>query len=556
MAKKLLHLALAQINPVVGGLTYNAAKIKQAWESAPENCDLIVLPELAVCGYMPEDLILKPFFIEEVETTVRALLRESKSFAPALLLPAPWKDGGKIYNAVHLIHNGRILATRTKHRLPNYGVFDEMRVFAPGPLPEPVEFKGIKLGVMICEDMWYPDVAAHLKKKGAEILIVTNGSPYDMRNRGMRFEQAKARVRETQLPLAYVNQVGGQDELVFDGMSFVLNSDGKTLLQGAEFEEGFYNAVMEKDKGPWLLAAEDIVPAYEGLEAVYQALMLGLRDYISKNGFPGVILGMSGGIDSALSAAIAVDALGPEAVHCVMMPSEFTSQDSLDDAAVMAANIGAHLDTIPITQTVKSFNDVLQHHFSAGTPSTTFENIQPRSRGIILMALSNATGNMVLSTGNKSEMAVGYATLYGDMCGGFNVLKDIYKTQVYELAKWRNSHKPKGALGPGGIIIPDRIITKAPTAELKPNQTDQDTLPPYAILDDILACLIEQDMDVSAIVRRGHDRQTVQKVWKMLDAAEYKRRQAPPGIKITSRAFGRDRRYPITNHFVNIIEKQ
>ena len=531
MTEKKIKITLAQINPIVGDLAYNQDKILKAWAEAPEDTDLVVFPELIVCGYPPEDLILKPFFMRQVEQAVQNIAQASKNNNAAALIGCPVIIDDKIYNAAHLIEHGEIKATITKHHLPNYGVFDEQRIFTSGDLPDPVEFRDVKLGVMICEDMWFADCAARLKNEGAEILVTLNASPYDCAKDDTRLEYAKDRVKETGLPLYYVNQVGGQDELVFDGKSFVLDDQGTVIAQAPEFKEGVY-------------ADNEITKEPEELEEIYQALTLGLRDYITKNGFPGVLIGLSGGIDSALSAVIAADALGLDKVHCVMMPSQYTSQDSLDDAAELAENLGVQLDTISIEAPVAAFNDSLAPHLSADAPSTTFENIQPRSRGLILMALSNANGHMVLSTGNKSEMAVGYATLYGDMCGGFNVLKDVYKTQVYALSRWRNTQ---------GDVIPERIITKAPTAELKDNQTDQDTLPEYEELDDILTCMIEQDMGIDAIVERGHTRETVAKVWKMLDRAEYKRRQAPPGIKITSRAFGRDRRYPITNHFWNII---
>ncbi len=529
-----LNITLAQINPIVGDLAYNKGKILTYWQDAPEGTDLVLFPELAICGYPAEDLILKPFFMREIERVIGEILEASASLKSAAIIGTPWEIDSKTYNAALLIENGEILNVTAKHHLPNYGVFDERRIFARGPLPTPVSFRGTKLGIMICEDMWSSDVAAHLKSEGAEILIVPNASPYDCDKDDIRLNSAKDRACETGLPLFYVNQIGGQDELVFDGKSFVLDENATVIRQGAEFEEGLYSA-------------NEVIAGGEELAEIYGALKLGLHDYITKNGFPGVLIGLSGGVDSALTAVIAADALGPGKVHCVMMPSQYTSQDSLDDAAALAKNLDVHLGNIPITEAVEALAPTIESYVGPNAPAVTYENIQSRSRGLILMALSNAMGYMVLTTGNKSEMAVGYTTLYGDMCGGFNALKDVYKTQVYDLCSWRNAQSP---------VIPERIITKAPTAELKDNQTDQDTLPPYDALDDILACLIEADMGLDAIVARGHDRETVARVWKMLDRAEYKRRQAPPGVKITKRSFGRERRYPITNHFVNIVEKQ
>lgn len=546
-----LHITLAQVNPIVGDLDYNRKLISRVIDESPAATDLVIFPEMAVSGYPPEDLVLKPFFMQKVHKTVEMVAKESKK---TILLPTPWAIEDRIYNAVHLIENNEIKHTVLKHALPNYGVFDEQRLFTPGPLPEPAALKGHKLGVMVCEDMWTKNISAHLEKQGAELLISVNASPFDFEKAEQRLEIAQSRVKETGLPLIYVNQCGGQDELVFDGASFVLNEAGKTVLQAEEFVTDIHHTVWKKaEKDHWLCETGTLHPLHEDVEAIYQALVIGLRDYVSKCGFPGVIIGLSGGIDSALSAAIAVDALGSEAVECVMMPSRYTSQDSLDDAAACADMLGVPCHSLSIESAVTAFEKTLAPHLGKTVPGTTYENIQPRCRGLILMALSNAGGRMVLSTGNKSEMAVGYATLYGDMNGGFNALKDVYKTQVYALARWRNENKPDHGFGPDGPVIPENIITKAPTAELRENQTDQDTLPPYEELDDILHCLIELDLGVADITKRGHDTETVQKIWKMLDRAEYKRRQAPPGVKITSRAFGRDRRYPIVNHFTKII---
>ncbi|MBP7336494.1 NAD+ synthase [Niveispirillum sp.] len=547
-----LTIALAQINPTVGALDHNAALIRAARAEAA-GADLVVYPELSVCGYPPEDLVLKPFFLDKVEDTVRALAADTADGGPALLVGAPWRVDGKRYNAALLLDGGTIAAVRLKHDLPNYGPFDEKRVFVPGPLPGPVNFRGVRLGVLVCEDMWTPDVAETLAETGAEILVVPNGSPFEIDKADHRLELAVARVVETGLPLIYLNQVGGQDELVFDGASFVLNSDRSLVAQLPAFTPRVAMTTWTRGAAGWSGTSTERVAPPDALGAMYGAMVLGLRDYVAKNRFPGVILGMSGGIDSAISAAVAVDALGADKVHCVMMPSPYTSQDSLDDAAECAGLLGCRIDTISIQPAMDAFAAMLAPSFAGTRPDITEENLQSRSRGLILMALSNKFGHMVLSTGNKSEMSVGYATLYGDMCGGYNVLKDVYKTTVYKLSHWRNRNRPEGALGPAGRVIPERIITKAPTAELKPDQKDQDTLPEYPVLDDILECLVERDLSLHDIVARGHDAQTVNRVWRMLDRAEYKRRQAPPGVKTTSRSFGRDRRYPITSGLLSLI---
>ncbi len=549
-----LTIALAQINPTVGALDDNAVLIRAARaEAAAAGADLVVYPELSVCGYPPEDLVLKPFFLDKVEATVRALAADTADGGPALLVGAPWRVDGQRHNAALLLDGGTIAAVRLKHDLPNYGPFDEKRVFSAGPLPGPVNFRGVRLGVLVCEDMWTAEVAETLAETGAEILVVPNGSPFEIDKTNRRLELAVARVVETGLPLIYLNQVGGQDELVFDGASFVLNRDRSLVAQLPAFAPAVAITRWTRSAEGWTGASDAMTPPPDALGAIYGAMVLGLRDYVRKNRFPGVILGMSGGIDSAISAAVAVDALGADKVHCVMMPSPYTSQDSLDDAAECAGLLGCRIDTISIRPAMEAFAEMLAPSFAGQQADITEENLQSRSRGVTLMALSNKFGGMVLSTGNKSEMSVGYATLYGDMCGGYNVLKDVYKTTVYKLSHWRNANRPDGALGPTGQVIPDRIITKAPTAELKPGQKDQDTLPEYAVLDDILECLIERDMSLAEILARGHDAATVNRVWRMLDRAEYKRRQAPPGVKITSRSFGRDRRYPITSGLLSLL---
>ncbi len=550
-----LAIALAQINPLVGDVEGNLTRLRQAREEGRHlGADLVVTTELGVSGYPPEDLVLKPAFSGACADAVGRLAADTADGGPALVVGSPWPEGDKVYNAALLLADGKVAASRFKVELPNYGVFDEKRVFAAASPQGPVNFRNVRLGLAICEDIWTSQVTECLAESGAELLIVPNGSPFEHDKIDQRLDIASARVKETGLPLIYVNQIGGQDELVFDGASFVLDADGALKARLPDFQEAVGLTRWRREGDGWRCAEGSVAPLVEGVPAIYEALMVGLRDYVDKNGFPGVILGLSGGIDSALSAAIAVDALGAARVRAVMMPSPFTSRDSTEDAAHCARLLGIELDTLSIETAMTAFAETLAPCFKGARPDTTEENIQARIRGIILMALSNKFGPMVLSTGNKSEMSVGYATLYGDMCGGFSVLKDVYKTMVYELARWRNAERPAWAHGPKGRVIPERTLTKAPTAELKPNQTDQDTLPPYDKLDDILHCLIEGEMAAADIVARGHDRAVVNKVWRMLDVAEYKRRQAPPGIKISVRAFGRDRRYPITNAFRRLLD--
>ncbi|MHC8508436.1 MAG: NAD+ synthase [Rhodospirillales bacterium] len=548
-----LTVALAQTNPTVGGLTGNLEAVRRVRGGGAARADLAVFGELAVSGYPPEDLVLKPAFMDALEAAVADLARETADGGPAVLIGAPWRADGGLYNAALLLDGGEIAHVRLKHDLPNYRVFDEKRVFAPGPLPDPMPFRGAQLGVMICEDMWTPGVSKHLHKCGAEILISINGSPFEQDKAERRVTHAAARVKETGLPLACLNITGGQDELVFDGASFVLNADGDFAARLPSMREDVILTRWTRGAEGWTCAPGETAAPPKGEEAVYQALVLGLRDYVRKNDFPGVLLGLSGGIDSALSAAVAVDALGAGAVRCVMMPSPYTSRESLEDARACAEMLGCALDVIPIQPAMDAFTAMLAPAFAGletgVAPGTTEENVQSRARGVTLMALSNKLGAMVLSTGNKSEMSVGYATLYGDMCGGYSVLKDVYKTEVFRLARWRNAHTDEWFLGPKGAVTPERVITKAPSAELKPDQTDQDTLPPYETLDAVLQGLIEGEKSVDELAAEGHTPQLVMRIWAMLDRAEYKRRQAPPGVKITSRAFGRDRRYPVTNRF-------
>jgi NAD+ synthase len=551
-----LKIALAQANPVVGDIGGNLAKLADMRaRAAALGADLVVFPELFVTGYPPEDLVLKPAFEAAAQERLHAFAK-TMGPGPAVLTGTVWAEAGKAYNAVALLDEGRVAAVRYKVDLPNYGVFDEKRVFANGPLPEPIAFRGVKLGVPICEDIWGPEVATHLVAAGAEIFLVPNGSPFDWSKPGLRHRISAERVKETGLPLVYVNQVGGQDELVFDGASFILNGDGSEPVRLPAWEETVALSVWRKGAGGWACEASEVAARDDDDAAAYQACLLGLRDYVEKNGFPGVIIGLSGGIDSALVAAISVDALGPERVRGVLMPYRYTSEESVRDAAALAKAQGLQFDTLPIEPAVAGVTESLAPIMEGTRPDSTEENIQARVRGIILMAISNKFGGMVVTTGNKSEMSVGYATLYGDMNGGYNPIKDLYKMEVYRLARWRNANVPKGALGPAGVVIPDSIITKVPSAELRPDQTDQDTLPPYEELDDILACLVEHEMPLADIVARGHAPDVVKRIEGMLYLAEYKRRQAPPGVKISSRNFGRDRRYPIVNKFREPLGKK
>ncbi len=544
-----LAIAIAQLDPTVGDIAQNIRKLRDAHaEAARQGGDLVVATELAVSGYQPEDLVLKPAFVRACEAAVQDLAAITRN-GPGMIVGSPWGRDGKVYNAAVLLEGGRVASMRFKHELPNYGVFDEKRVFTAGPAPGPMAFRGVRLGVMVCEDMWFPDVAETLQESGAELLIVINGSPFETDKRDQRLSLAVERIKETGLPLLYVNQVCGQDEVVYDGASFALDAEYGLKAQAPDWREAVVTTHWRRAGARWTIDPGVIVPPSEGLEAVYHALVLGLKDYVEKNRFPGVVLGLSGGIDSALTAAIAVDALGPDKVHAVMMPSPYTSRESLEDAEAVAKLLGIDYRSISIEPAMAAFGAMLKDSFSGRESDITEENIQSRARGITLMALSNKFGWMVVSTGNKSEMSVGYATLYGDMCGGYAVLKDVYKMTVFALSKLRNQARPAGLRGPEGRVMPERVIEKPPSAELKPNQRDEDSLPPYAVLDDILECLVEHEMPVDAIVSRGHDEATVRRVWQMLDRAEYKRRQAPPGVKITRRAFGRDRRYPITNRF-------
>jgi len=544
-----LKITLAQMNQTVGDLAANAAAMLAVRDRA-RGADLIVFPELQLIGYPPEDLILKPALVERAAAELEKLAAATADGGPAMLVGSVFVRDGALHNGVALLDGGKIAAVRFKHELPNYGTFDEMRLFQPGDLPEPIVFKGVMIGVPICEDIWQPDVCRHLADFGAELLIVPNGSPYEIDKDALRIDGvAKLRAVDTRLPLAYLNRVGGQDELVFDGASFVINGDGALAVQMKDWEEQVLDTRWTRTATGWRCDRGEIAQLADHPEDIYCAMVMALRDYVDRNRFPGVVLGLSGGIDSAICAAIAADALGPERVWCVMLPSAYTSQESLDDATECARLIGCRYDTVPIASAVDAFTEMLRPLFTGKAPDLTEENLQSRIRGVTLMGLSNKFGPMLLTTGNKSEMSVGYATIYGDMAGGYNPLKDAYKMTVFAISRWRNAHKPKIGLGPDGPVIPENIITKPPSAELRPDQKDSDSLPPYEVLDAILLGLVEHEKSVAQLVGEGFDHDTVVRIERLLHLAEYKRRQAPPGVKLGSRNFGRDRRYPITHSF-------
>jgi NAD+ synthase len=548
-----LRIALAQLNPKVGDLKGNLALAKTALQQAVDaKADILMLSELFLTGYFPEDLFFKPRFVEDALATAGELVRATRGTGISLLLPTVWREGQHLHNAVLLAEDGKVVARRYKRELPNDDVFYEKRYFVPGPLPEPMTIKGVSIGVPICEDIWHQPVSDYLMAQGAELLLCPNGSPYWTNKQHVRLELLRARVRETNLPVLYLNQVGGQDELVFDGASFGLEPGGRLVVQAKSFEADFNVSDWERTKHGWRCTKGDVTPLASVEEAPWQAMLRGLCDYVRKNGFSKVVLGLSGGIDSAVVAAIAADALGPDNVHCIMLPYRYTSEDSLVDAKDCAARLGVRYDIVPIGKPVDEALHELQPVFGNAAPDLTEENIQSRMRGLVLMAVSNKTGAMLLTTGNKSEMAVGYATIYGDMNGGFNPIKDLFKMEVYKLADWRNSHVPDGTLCPHGDVIPQNIIDKAPSAELRPDQKDQDSLPPYAILDEVLTGLVEDELSVAEIVAKGagrFDRALVKRVERLLLLAEYKRRQAAPGVKLTPKAFGIGRKYPITNGY-------
>ena len=546
---KVTSIALAQLNSHLGNIGSNVARLLDARrDAAAVGADIVVTPEMYLSGYPCDDLVLRSDFMNEVAAGLSDLAAATSDGGPAIIVGAPHAEDGVVTNAVFVIDDGAVTARRDKVNLPNYGVFDDKRNFIPGEMPGPVLVRGRRVGLPICEDIWTPDVVECLAESGAEIIISLNASPFDHLKPDSRMMHAVSRAVESELPFVYVNLVGGQDELVFDGGSFALAADGSLAAHLPSFSESTVTIRIDEDFGAASLAGQ-MTPPDEGMAALYRGLTLGLRDYVDKNGFPGVVLGLSGGIDSALVAALAVDALGPDRVHAVMMPSPYTSRESLEDAADLAGRLGIRLDEVSIGPAMAAMDGMLEQQFDGTDPGIAEENIQSRLRGMILMGISNKHGPMVLATGNKSEYAAGYSTLYGDMCGGFAPIKDVWKVQVFDLCRWRNGNMPRGGAGPEGEIIPLRIIEKPPSAELRPDQKDTDSLPPYERLDDIMRALCEEMVDIETIVARGHDRDEVARASQLLFRAEYKRFQAAPGPKMTALAFGRERRLPLTSGF-------
>jgi NAD+ synthase len=543
------RLTLAQLNPTVGDLAGNAAMARAAWaEAKAAGADMIAFPEMFLTGYQLQDLVKKPAFAMDVHR-VTGELAAACAEGPAIGIGGPLPGGAKPFNAYYILQEGRIAATVLKHHLPNYNVFDEKRYYHAGDPSGPVRVGPVRIGVPICEDAWFEDVTETLAETGAEILLVPNGSPYHRGKMDIRQAQMVARVIETGLPLAYLNLLGGQDDQVFDGASFVLNPHGQLTHQFPAFEPGLFHVDFEKGPDGWQAIPGEKAKLPDPWEADYRTMVLSLGDYMRKAGFSKAVLGLSGGVDSALVAAIASDALGPQNVRCVMLPSRFTSEASLSDAREVADRLGCRLDTVPIGGAHEAVLGALGGLFEGTDPGITEENVQSRLRGVMLMALSNKFGEMLLTTGNKSEVAVGYATIYGDMAGGYNPLKDLYKTRVFETCRWRNANHRDWMKGPAGEVIPARVIDKPPTAELRENQKDEDSLPPYADLDVMLEMLIDKEASVADVVALGYDRETVKKIERLIYLSEYKRFQSAPGTRLTERAFWLDRRYPIVNRW-------
>ncbi len=545
------RLTMAQLNPVMGDLEGNAEAARRAWTvGKAEGADMVALPEMFLTGYQPQDLVRKPAFVAHVRAVLARLVADCAD-GPALGIgAAAWPEGSvKPYNTWVVARGGGIVAEIRKHHRPNYKVFDEKRFFHAGDISGPYTIGPVRIGTPICEDAWLEDVTETLAETGAEILIVPNGSPYFRGKQDVRYGVMVARVVETGLPLAYLNLVGGQDDQVFDGASFVLNPGGALTHHLPAFEEALTHVDFEKGDDGWRALPGEKAPQPEGPGADYRAMVVGLRDYMGKAGFERALLGLSGGVDSAVVAAIAADALGPENLHCVMLPSEYTSGDSLEDARGVAARLGCRLDALPITGPRAAVTEALGDLFEGTMPDLTEENIQSRLRGLLLMALSNKFGAMVLTTGNKSEVAVGYSTIYGDMSGGYNPVKDLWKTDLFEVCRWRNANHVDWFKGPAGEVMPARVIDKPPSAELRHDQRDEDSLPPYPVLDDILRGLIDEELSVAEVVARGHGRDVVKHIERLIFQSEYKRFQSAPGTRLSQRAFWLDRRYPIVNRW-------
>ncbi|MEQ9261451.1 MAG: NAD+ synthase [Roseovarius sp.] len=543
------RLTLAQLNATVGDLAGNAAKARTAWEEGrAAGADMVALPEMFITGYNTQDLVMKPAFHHAAIAEI-GRLAEACAEGPALAIGGPAVEEGKLYNAYYILKGGRVMTRVLKHHLPNETVFDEVRIYAPGPIGGPYAVGNVRIGSPICEDSWHEDVPETLAETGAEFLLVPNGSPYYREKMDTRMNLMVARVVETGLPLIYLNLVGGQDDQVFDGGSFVLNPGGELALQMPVMEEATAHLDMERTPEGWRALRGDLARLPDAMEQDYHAMVLSLRDYMRKTGFTKVLLGLSGGIDSAIVATIAADALGPENIRCVMLPSEYTSQASLDDAKAVAENLGCRYDTVPISEARAAVTATLAPLFEGTEPGLTEENIQSRLRGLLLMALSNKFGEMLLTTGNKSEVAVGYATIYGDMAGGYNPIKDMYKTRVFDACRWRNAHHRPWMLGPEGAVIPPNVIQKPPSAELREDQKDSDSLPDYPVLDGILDILVDRDGSIADCVAAGFSREDAKKVEHLLYISEYKRFQSAPGTRLSKRAFWLDRRYPIVNRW-------
>ncbi|MGF1553554.1 MAG: NAD+ synthase [Paracoccaceae bacterium] len=544
-----LRVTLAQRNPVAGDIEGNAAQAREVWARAREaGADLAMLPEMFLSGYQVLDLSVRPAFLRDCRDALEALARDCAG-GPALGVGAPTATDGGVYNAYHLLDGGRLRASFLKHHRPTYGVFDETRLYRAGPQPGPIEIAGCRVGFPICEDIWFEDVAESLAEAGAEVLLVPNGSPHEQGKHDVRLGHAVARGVETGLSVVYLNLVGGQDDQVFDGGSFAVDPPGRLRLQLPFFAALDHDLDIRRGADGWRVEEGPCHPVPDAIDLDWHAMVTATRDYVTKSGFSKALLGLSGGIDSALTAAVAADALGPENVRGVMLPSRYTSRASLDDAAGVARGLGIRLDTVAIGEPVEAMEAALAPLFEGREPDVTEENLQARIRGTLLMALSNKFGELLLSTGNKSELAVGYATLYGCMMGAYNPIKDLYKTRVTAAARWRNTEHRDWMLAPAGEVIPTRVIEKAPTAELREDQRDEDSLPPYARLDPILEGLIEREASVDALIAEGHEREEVEQAQKLLYLSEYKRYQSCPGTKLTTKAFWLDRRYPIVNRW-------